>query len=99
MSDTLENMIIYLGNSKRLREGKITPKQLSHRNDSRIRRENKITALKYGLVSVALLGGLLYSTYLIGQDIIPSFIEYIIGEDSESIKYAPTDELWKSREK
>jgi len=99
MSNTLEYMI----DSRLLRRGKINSQELSHRNDSRIRRENMITLSKNGFVIAAVLGGLLSSIYLIGNNVIPPAIDYITREisrgDSESIKYAPTDELWKSRER
>ena len=99
MSNTLEYMI----DSRLLRRGKINSQELSHRNDTRIRRENMITLSKNGFVIAAVVGGLLSSIYLIGNNVIPPAIDYIareiFGEDSESIKYAPTDELWKSRER
>ena len=63
MSNTLEYMI----DSRLLRRGKINSQELSHRNDTRIRRENMITLSKNGFVIAAVLGGLLSSIYLTGS--------------------------------
>ena len=102
MSNGIESMAEYFRETKLISRG-ISQERLSRRRSRIIRREDRRKLFSYALVSVGISGFLISGLYFLGNDIIPqtanTVMRWIYGEDTESIKYAPTEGLGKSRER